>query len=190
MRQPGAAARWTAARWGLREVLSRYLGGPDPAEIGLRGAENGKPELVEGGTGLRFNLSHSEGLALVAVCEREVGVDIERMAPGRDFLALAKRALDAEAVAAIQAAAPEDREEAFYAEWSRHEALVKCLGTGLAQPLPDQPVRVESIAVAPGYAAAVAVAGEAPLPLRAFVLSSPSDEERTNAAERGGRSLT
>lgn len=164
-----------AAREALREVLSRYLDGVEPTAIKLRSGEHGKPELAGQTSGLRFNLSHSGSLALVAIAEREVGVDIEYIEPRRDFLALAERALGAKGIAAIRTAAPEDREGAFYLEWSRHEALVKCLGTGLARPLPEQGATVVSIAAPRGYAAALAVAGDARPTLRAFVLSSPPD---------------
>jgi hypothetical protein len=92
----------------------------------------GKPRLP--GTGeIRFNLSHSGGLALVAVtwgCE--IGVDVETEEPGRDLVALAKRALPPESAAAVREAPPSERSACFYAAWTRHEARLKCLGLGLA----------------------------------------------------------
>jgi len=86
------ARRWTASRWALRRVLCSYLDVP-AAEIELVLDEHGKPRLRDGGP--EFNLGHSEGLALVAVAERAVGVDVEAIRPGRDTLALAERALPA-----------------------------------------------------------------------------------------------
>ena len=151
--------RWAASRWALRRVLGRYLDRP-PAEVELELGENGKPRLRN--RDLEFNLSHSEGLALVAVADRPVGVDVEAIRPGRDVLALAQRALPAGESEAVRAASPEERERAFYRAWARHEARLKCLGTGLGAPAREAPVTVVPLDLAPGYAAAVAAAGAEP----------------------------
>jgi phosphopantetheinyl transferase len=124
------ARRWLASRWALRRVLEGYLA-KTAAAIELEVTEGGKPRLRGGG--LEFNLSHSGGLALVAVAGCEVGVDVERIRPKRP--------------------AP------FYVAWTRHEARLKCLGTGFGAPPDEAPVAVKSLAIAPEYAAAVAVAG-------------------------------
>jgi 4'-phosphopantetheinyl transferase len=161
--------RWVAARWALRRVLAEYLDGP-AAEIELEVGEGGKPRLRRGG-GVEFNLSHSGGLALVAVtwgCE--IGVDVEIEEPGRDLVALAERVLPSESAAAVREAPPSERGACFYAAWTRHEARLKCAGAGLgggASP-PSFPPEgqdrrlaspaVENLDLAPGYAAAVAVA--------------------------------
>jgi 4'-phosphopantetheinyl transferase len=158
--------RWVAARWALRRVLESYLAVP-AAEIELEAGEHGKPRL-RGRGGIEFNLSHSNGLALVAVADgRAVGVDIEMIEPDRDLIALAERALPSEDAAAVGAARPAERPALFYGAWTRHEAQLKCLGLGLssASLRSSTPggsdrsvVAVENLEVAPGYAAAVAVA--------------------------------
>lgn len=153
------ARRWVASRWALRCVLGRYLEiAADAVELEL--GANGKPRLRHG-RGPEFNLSHSEGLALVAVAERPVGVDVEAIRPGRDLLALAERALPPEDATAVRAAEESGRAEVFYAAWARHEARLKCLGARA----PGVPIAVEAVEVAPGYAAAVAVSGAAVGPL-------------------------
>jgi 4'-phosphopantetheinyl transferase len=153
----------------LRDVLCRYLD-IEPGAIPLQTGGHGKPEL-DGGGPPRFNLSHSGGLALVAVsAEREVGVDVERIVPRRDFLALAARALGPEAVAALEATEGEERAGAFYDLWVRHEARLKCGGSGLAGPEPQGPVAVSGLTVGDGYAAALAVAGTGAPPVRCFSL--------------------
>ena len=127
-----------AARWALRGVLSRYLD-EDPAAIELRLGERGKPMLADPDPPLHFNLSHSGGLVLIAVCrDREVGVDVQRMRKRRG----------------------RERPAEFFAEWTRREAIAKCHGVGLWAPLPDAPVAVRELVVELGYAAALAVAGE------------------------------
>lgn len=142
--EPGR--RWVAARWALRRVLEDYLEEP-AAEIELELGDSGKPRLPDG-AGIEFNLSHSNGLALVAVAEgREVGVDVELIEPDRDLIALAERALGPDDVAAVRTASESERPATFYAAWTRHEARLKCLGS----------VAVENVNVAPGYAAAIAV---------------------------------
>jgi len=165
--RPGAGERWAAARWALRRILARYVG-EKASRIELRLGEHGKPALASPSP-LRFNLSHSGDLALVALCrEREVGVDVEATVPRRDLVRLAER-LDATAAAAVRDAAPADRRELFYSAWVRREAVAKCLGVGLGVPLPDSEVAVVPLDVGPDHAAAVAVAGQ-PLPVRHFSL--------------------
>lgn len=140
--------RWVAARWALRRILAGYLD-RQAAAVELAQGEAGKPRLVDG-NGLEFNLSHSNGIALVAVTEgRAVGVDVELIEPGRDLTALAERALCPEDAAAVRGAAPSERPGVFYAAWTRHEARLKCGRSAEA---------VAELDVAPGYAAAVAVA--------------------------------
>ena len=61
----------------LRLFLARCLG-VDPATVRYETGVHGKPRLLPGLPPLEFNLSHSEGLGLLAVArDRSVGVDIE-----------------------------------------------------------------------------------------------------------------
>lgn len=155
--RPEVAQRWIASRVALRRVLATYLGEP-AAAVEITVAEDGKPRLRR--DRLEFNLSHSGELALVAISpQRAVGVDLERIEPDRDLIALAERTLDEEEVASLRETAPKQRTAAFYGAWTRHEARRKCLGVGLTGQDPGTPVAVRNLDVAPGYAAAVAVAG-------------------------------
>src|SRR3954454_4324080 len=168
-----ACRRWVAARWALRRALEGYLEEP-AAEIELEEGERGKPRLRRA-VGIEFNLSHSGGLALVAVTEgRQVGVDVEMVEPARDLTALATRALPPDDAAAVREAPPPRRPDVFYPAWVRHEARLKCLGLGLGAKTnrrtstaeegnrrfanEDELLAVSELDVAPGYAAAVAVA--------------------------------
>jgi 4'-phosphopantetheinyl transferase len=154
------ARRWVASRWALRRVLAHHLD-LAPAAIELEQGEHGKPRLRDE-PGLEFNHSHSEGLALVVVADRPVGVDVEAIRPGRDTLALAERALPAPEAEVVRDAPPGERDEVFHRAWARHEARLKCLGTGLGAPAPSTAVTVVPLDLAPGYAAAVAAVGRAP----------------------------
>jgi 4'-phosphopantetheinyl transferase len=161
-----------AFAWALRHALSRYLG-REPAAIELTAGEHGKPRLA--GEELQFNLSHSGAMALIAVCEREVGVDVELVKPGRDLIGLAERAFAPADAAVVRGAVEAERAATFYRLWARHEARLKCLGTGLGSPLPPDPppMAVETLEVGPGYAGAVAAMGGEPLPLRCWTFDPP-----------------
>ena len=155
----------------LLRVLARYLGDA-PEKIELTRGDRGKPRLAHAPDRLGFNLGHSGELALIAVSQgREVGVDVERIKPERDLVAVAERAFAPEDAAAVRAAGDGDRPWVFYELWTRHEARLKCLGVGLGPALdqPPPPVAVETLPIDPGYAAAVAVAGDA-VPIRCWTL--------------------
>ena len=136
-RGPGLRSRFIAGRGGLRAILARYVGvAPDALSFAYR--ENGKPWL----TGelypkkLEFNLAHSHELALCAVItNRVVGVDIEYMRPMENASAIIHRFFSpAERVAFLRL--PEaERFTAFYRGWTRKEAYLKAVGTGLATEL-------------------------------------------------------
>lgn len=127
------AAHYVAARGLLRVILGLYLD-TVPELLSFRYGLHGKPELAAGG--LRFNLSHSHGLAYYAIAlEREVGIDIERVRAETPCLDLARRFFSKEESAAITALAPEERTEAFFRCWTRKEAYIKARGTGLSLPL-------------------------------------------------------
>lgn len=159
MRVPGAGERWAAARAALRRVLARYLR-RDPAAVEIAVDERGKPWAPGAPLGLRFNLSHSGSLALIAVASgREVGVDVELVERERDFLRLADLGLGPAAARAVRAAPAAERATAFYAAWVEREAVAKCHGVGLAAPLPPRPVSVVALRPGDRHAAAVALAG-------------------------------
>jgi phosphopantetheinyl transferase len=145
-----------AARRALREILAAYLG-EEPDAVALTVGERGKPALA-GGAPLSFNLSHSGGLALVAVSAGgvEIGVDVERLRLRRDLVRLAARRLPEDDAAAVAAASDSDRERVFYAAWTRHEARTKCIGAGLSGPPPGPEVVALALEIDPGYAAALA----------------------------------
>lgn len=180
--EPTEDDRRAGARRALAAILAEYLGGAATsaaeeaaaaphgedaragAGIELSVAEDGKPRLAVAPERLSFNLSHSGDLALVAIAPGgvEVGVDLERLRPRRDLARLAERRLPPADAAAVAAASPgPEREAAFYAAWTRHEARVKCVGSGLFGPPPGPDVIAIQLPIDAGYAAAVAVAAGA-----------------------------
>ena len=137
--------RYIRGRATLRMLLGRYLETP-PAEIRFRYENHGKPEIAlpNVSRNLRFNLSDSGGLALIAAGSGSaLGVDIERVRPVPDFLGIATRFFSAREVQAMLALSENKREEAFFACWTRKEAYLKATGTGLLHPLSDFSVAVD-----------------------------------------------
>jgi len=125
-----------AGRGLLRELLGRYLDRPAAALRFGRGA-HGKPVLAgaDAGAGLHFNLSHSGNQVLYAVALREVGVDLERLDLTVSYALLAERICTPREWAAFRTVPAELLREAFFACWTRKEAIAKALGGGLASGL-------------------------------------------------------
>ena len=134
-RNPARRSAFLVARATLRGVLA-HESGTDAAALRFATGPHGKPFLTDPPTALRFNLSHSGEIVLCAVAwEREVGVDVERIRPGIDHAALARRffsPLEHEQLSSLPRAL---QPAAFFAAWTRKEALVKAWGVGLSLPL-------------------------------------------------------
>jgi 4'-phosphopantetheinyl transferase len=135
-RFPGDRRRFVIGRGRVRALLGAYLG-LAPAAIALNATPFGKPYIADlPPAGLRFNVAHSEDVALLAVSHgREVGVDIERERPDVDCSELAQRFFAPEEVAALAALRVAEQMPAFYRCWTRKEAYVKALGLGMQAPL-------------------------------------------------------
>jgi 4'-phosphopantetheinyl transferase len=145
------------ARAALGRILAEALGEHGPPAL-IQG-ENGKPRLAFEPGRLAFNLSHSGGLALVALAPAgvDVGVDIEWIKARRDLARLAARWLPEADALAVAAAPHADQASVFYPAWTRHEARVKCTGVGLAGAAAGTEVTVVQLEIDAGYAAAVAI---------------------------------
>ncbi len=128
--------RFIAGRGLLRELLGAYLGRP-AAALRFSPGQHGKPALsgVDAGAGLHFNLSHSADRALYAVACRELGVDLECKDRRVSHTAVAERICTPREWAAFQALPTECLHEAFFACWTRKEAIAKALGDGLSSDL-------------------------------------------------------
>src|SRR6202012_929405 len=120
---------WAVARGALRALLGERLGVP-PAAVALGTGAHGKTEVP--GARLRFNLSHSGELAVIALAEGfEVGVDVERL--DRRSRAV-ERTLTAGEREALAGGA--DPHAALLRGGGRKEALAKAIGGGLGwEPL-------------------------------------------------------
>jgi 4'-phosphopantetheinyl transferase len=129
--------RFIIARSVLRQLLGVYLH-LDPRVIDFVYGPQGKPDVVasQNSSRLRFNLSHSGELALVAVSlNLELGVDVEQIRPDFAALEIAARFFSPEEYAKLEALLPDARVEAFFNCWTRKEAYIKARGEGLSIPL-------------------------------------------------------
>ena len=135
--------RFVAAHAALRQVISMWTG-ISAALLEFDQGEFGKPSLA-GQAELRFNLSHSQSAALIAVVEgNDVGVDIEVLRPMPDALELASTCFTADEIRSLQALPGAARDHAFLVGWTRKEACVKSLGLGLSADLHALDVGLET----------------------------------------------
>lgn len=124
--------RYLAGRVALRRLLGTYLG-RDPRRISIKLSPEGKPNLGDGEPHeVTFNLSHSGEWVLLAFSTRaSVGVDVESVAGFHDLEGVAARVLTRGELAELRALSSGLRIDAFFRAWTRKEALLKALGTGL-----------------------------------------------------------
>jgi 4'-phosphopantetheinyl transferase len=173
--------RFVAARCLLRLLLGRYMD-LDPAGLRFEYGARGKPSLT-GPDALRFNVSHSGGIALLAFARGcELGVDVEQERPVPESVDIARHYFSAREGTELRSLGEKDRQAAFFRCWTRKEAFIKATGDGLSRPLDAFDVslgnparllrvlgepealrrfRLEDLRPAPGFAAALAIEGEA-----------------------------
>lgn len=120
---------------GLRLLLARYLSCL-PRDLEFTFGPKGKPAL-RGDSQLQFNLSNSGELVLYAFAvDCELGVDVEEVRRMTDLKQIASRYFcEAEAAALLSVNGGQARQEAFYRCWTRKEAYIKAIGSGLTLPL-------------------------------------------------------
>ncbi len=112
----------------LRLVLSAKLN-IDPHDIPFVYDKNNKPGLE--GNPLFFNISHSrEAFAFVVSENLRVGIDIEKVDRNIDFISITKRFFCEQESKIVLSSASESRDN-FFLFWTRKEAVLKALGTGI-----------------------------------------------------------
>jgi 4'-phosphopantetheinyl transferase len=126
-------AAFVLTKAALRRVLSNETGIP-PSEWTFSVSRVGKPEIADrhGRPDVRFSVSHTEGLSLIAVAHgRSVGVDVERYRPIADIETIAAKAFNAQVAARLRALPADERTTAFLRCWTLGEAFGKATGLGI-----------------------------------------------------------
>lgn len=125
MSRPNENSRRQSAA-GLRALLFLLeKAGVDPAPLVLAREKSGRPYFA--GSDIKFGISHSGSLAVCALSDSDVGIDIERVRDVRNAAALAERHFSP----AELAWAGEMTAEKFFTVWTKKEALLKRDGRGV-----------------------------------------------------------
>ena len=155
--------RFVAGRGILRSLLGNYLK-RDARDISILNDSNGKPR-IEGD--LEFNVSHSGDTALFVFSKaRRLGVDIEVVRGIPDASKIVEWFFSREEFENFCALPESERTLAFFRSWTRKEAYLKALGTGLSHSLKSVPLEfsngewsIQELNVGPGHVATLAVEG-------------------------------
>ncbi|MCP6758301.1 MAG: 4'-phosphopantetheinyl transferase superfamily protein [Fischerella sp. CENA71] len=169
--------RFIAGRGILRKILGRYLG-VEPQAVEFTYELRGKPLLADSfaDSGLSFNLSHSQDLALCGVSRnRKIGIDVEYMRSVSDVEALAERFFAPREYELVRSLPQNQQQQVFFRYWTCKEAYLKAIGVGIVQLEKveisltlEQPAKLITdeewnlIELVPGdhYLGAVAIAGQ------------------------------
>lgn len=129
--------QYCMSRYALRILLSRYTNS-DPRNILFGHNSYQKPYLAYRNLPIKFNLSHSESVALCAfTLETEVGIDIEAVKPLQDILSLAEIILSHKEMKYFLKVDKEKQKSFFYRAWTRKEAFLKAQGKGFFHPIKE-----------------------------------------------------
>ncbi len=118
--------QFVAGRVLLRLALGELLGAEARA-VALTERPGNAPALaLPEQAGLGLSISHSgQWVACAVSLAGPVGLDIERIDPARDMLAIAEQAFGPEEAGLLRSLDVAVRANAFYRMWCRHEAHIK-----------------------------------------------------------------
>ncbi|MGL4574864.1 MAG: 4'-phosphopantetheinyl transferase family protein [Burkholderiaceae bacterium] len=125
--------RHQAAHAHMRRLLCTHFG-LGPSDCMFDEGKHGKPQLAGDHAALAFNLSHSADMgALCVASSGHVGIDIEHAHPLADIDALVRANFTpSEQQEYAHQRTDSARHTAFFTGWTRKEACLKALGTGLS----------------------------------------------------------
>lgn len=125
--------RYVAAHVALRRLIGEAVF-VDPARLRFATDERGKPRVTDCG-GIHFSLSYAVDRAVVGLSTAgAIGVDAETCRAIADVDELASLHFSASEVDMLERLLPADRSRAFLRGWTRKEACLKAIGTGLSLP--------------------------------------------------------
>lgn len=120
----------------VRTTLSRYVG-IAATEWKFSTGEFGRPEIspANDSNRLRFNLSHTEGLAALVVClNDDCGVDVERTQRVKDLHGVARRVFTPREREDLERREGDSLHGRFSDYWTLKEAYMKARGLGFQLP--------------------------------------------------------
>ena len=145
--------RYIIARGLLRVILGVYLEFP-PEELVFEYGDYGKPQLkwsARTHPSVCFNLSHASDLVVYALTyEGAVGIDVERIRAFDNASHIVDRYFAENEKTVFQQLSRHRKAEVFFHSWTRKEAIIKALGTGMSYPmdrftitlLPEEPMQL------------------------------------------------
>lgn len=138
------ARAFTVARASVRCILAGYINAR-AQNLHFDYAHYGKPALANLAKDIRFSVSHSADLGMLAVAlGREVGVDIENIQRNVDTDQLAERFFSEHERVSLRQLSGNERVRAFFRCWTSKEAFLKGQGLGLSRDLNSFDVEVNS----------------------------------------------
>ena len=126
--------RFITGRAVMRILLGRYTNRP-PEALEFSYNPQGKPALKDADS-LEFNFTNSRDLALLCVARQaQLGIDLEHLGRYTDYAGIVNRFFAEREVEELFSLPECRRHAAFITGWTRKEAYIKALGTGLSLPL-------------------------------------------------------
>ena len=125
--------RYTLTRFFLRKILSNFIG-INPLDIIISTNRFGKPVIDHKKySNIKFNLSHSGEIIIYAVSlSNDVGIDIEILDSTINHLEIAKNYFSSKETLFLKNSKNQfEIISKFFRIWTRKEALLKAVGTGL-----------------------------------------------------------
>jgi len=134
---------FVVARGVLKKLLSIYLN-LKPKEIEFQFADYGKP-YINHPSKIQFNVSHSKDAILIGFVRNDsIGIDTEYTKRKIEVKEIARQFFSQEEYQSLMALNSEYQLQGFYNCWTRKEAFIKALGSGLSFPLNQFVVSLDS----------------------------------------------
>lgn len=132
---PEDGHRYLVSHAMLRHVLSGYTG-LTPAALLFSRSAHGRPEIDNSEmSGIRFNLTHTHGLAACIVTRNhDCGIDAEKLVSRHNMTGIAQRMFSANECLQLEPLRGAALSEAFFSRWVLREAFVKAKGIGISYP--------------------------------------------------------
>ena len=137
--------QYIITRGTLRQRLN-LLTNIDPEDFVFEYLEHGKPVLINDArfADITFNISHSHNLALIAISlKQSIGIDIEKINHDSDHQALVTRFFSMAEQAEFKTLSEAIKSKAFCACWTRKEAFIKAIRSGVTYGLGNFDVTVD-----------------------------------------------